>query len=338
MSLTELIEIQAFQSFLATLYANSNRAQSWEYMHGYLSRSIGYLGKAAVTDSETRTLYFVRALSWTLALASKLEVKLQAALISRFPGHCPYCLESVCVCFRTHKQPTRKIPAYRLAEELDIRRKDFRRYFQEKQQPITLSSMGECIARIYPSNEIVWYYSGPWHHFVKLHEEIAEVHEAASKYAKGSKPIESVAEELADVLAWLLSAWYITMRPRRIEDAFIDYYLSGCPICHNSPCACTLHSSRPTGLVDLASLEVLEGHLRGLEQVAAGAGSVEQLHSLAAAKASGSDSLARSALSQLRDWLSKMDKWSYTSRESRERGVFLVQELTKVVEVTLRVS
>jgi NTP pyrophosphatase (non-canonical NTP hydrolase) len=334
-----ITDVQSCQAFLQALYRDVNRDQSWEYMHGYLSRSVGYLGKVAnATVGERagdRTVYFVRLISWTCAIASKLQVDLQQAVTKRFPGYCPYCLERQCICFRTDKKPTIQLPAYKLIELTEERRQNYQFTLEQRGSPASLTVVGETIASIYPSNEIVWYYSGPWHHLVKLHEEVSEVHEAASKMEKGEKTIDSVAEELADVLAWTLCAWHITMRPKKIEDAIIDYYWKGCPVCKGNPCTCTPHSTRPSGLVDSHALVLVEERLAELCNLGVAPECAEHLQSIKAARQAGGDTIARSALTQVADWVPRAIKPNSEDRATRERAEFLVNEISRFAKQAL---
>lgn len=335
----KLTDVQSCQRFLAALYRDVNRNQSWEYMHGYLSRSVGYLGKVANSTpgdrASDRVVHFIRMISWTFAVASKLEVDLQQAVIKRFPGYCPYCQEPQCICFRTEKKPRVPVPAYKLLELAEDRQQNFRMELEQRGSPASLTVIGATIVSIYPSNEIVWYYSGPWHHLVKLHEEVSEVHEAISKMVRGEKTIESVAEELADVLAWTLSAWHITMGAAKIEDAIIDYYLKGCPVCRSNPCTCKPHSARPAGLVDSGALSLVEERLAELCQLGVARDCAEHLHSIQAARQTGGDTIARSALSQVVEWVPRAIMSTPSDRTARERAEFLVSEISRLAQQAL---
>ena len=332
----KLTDIESCQRFLAALYGHVNRDRSWEYMHGYLSRSVGYLGKVAkatVGDrANDRVVHFVRLISWTCAVASKLEIDLQQAVIERFPGYCPYCLEPQCICFRTDKRPRIQLPAYKMLELTEDRQLAFQTGLQQRGVSASLTLVSETIASIYPNNEVVWYYSGPWHHLVKLHEEVSEVHEAASKFSKGEKTITSVAEEIADVLAWTLSAWHITMRPNKIEDAIIDYYLEGCPVCKSNPCVCKPHSARPSGLVDSQALSLVEERLGELCKLRVAKECTEHLQSVQAARRTGGDNVARSALVQVIEWLPGAIDPMLENRTHRERAEFLLNEIDRFAQ------
>jgi hypothetical protein len=66
-------------------------------------------------------------------------------------------------------------------------------------------------------------------------------------------------EELADVTAWLLSAWGIHHQSE--SDWLMDYYMNNCPVCKESPCTCKEYSDRPQMLSDKASLEEVKSRI-----------------------------------------------------------------------------
>jgi NTP pyrophosphatase (non-canonical NTP hydrolase) len=68
--------------------------------------------------------------------------------------------------------------------------------------------------------------------FVWLVSEVGELAEALLK-SRGS---ESVNEEAADILAWLLSLCNIA--GIELERVFTEKYGAGCPRCRQTPCGC----------------------------------------------------------------------------------------------------
>lgn len=97
-----------------------------------------------------------------------------------------------------------------------------------KQHPFTLDFAAKCISSICPNNEVIWYFGGPGHHFSKLAEEVAEVHEAISGFIKGTKRVHAVADEIADVLAWMLGAWSIIYQAKSFDEEMTNYCFQGC--------------------------------------------------------------------------------------------------------------
>ena len=69
---------------------------------------------------------------------------------------------------------------------------------------------------------------------------VEEVGELAKALRKGDK--ESLKSEFADVLAWLLSIGEIAGVD--VEEAFVEKYGIGCPVCKEVPCICALKPFR----------------------------------------------------------------------------------------------
>jgi hypothetical protein len=125
----------------------------------------------------------------------------------------------------------------------------------------TLDAAVKNVMDIFPVNETIWHFAGAWHHIAKIHEEIAEIHEAYSSYKKDEKRLQAVGEEVADVLAWILGAWGILYPNNSLDDMFIDYYFEGCPLCKSMPCQCDLYDSRPDSLIDFKRLALMKENL-----------------------------------------------------------------------------
>ncbi|KAF0109186.1 MAG: cytoplasmic protein [Anaerolineaceae bacterium] len=255
-------DISYYQKLLNELYSDLNRGRTVEDIYGYLARTTGYLGKAIILGSPDHSK-FVQPISWLLSLSTKLKVDLQDAFCRKYPGICPNCLEAPCVCAKTNKMPSRPIPAYKMSEELYFRFEAFRSTIKV----VNLDQAVRNITEIYSVNELVWLYSGPWRHVVKIYEGASEIHEAISSYQKNEKPLNSVAAELADVLAWIVGAWGIIFPKTSLDDAFINYYLDGCPVCKSFPCKCDLHSSRPAGLVNYKQLATVREKIDELSKL-----------------------------------------------------------------------
>ena len=199
--------IQGFQLLLDGIYGKVNYNRSLEYLYGYLSRTVGYLSKA-VSQKQATEKDFIRPVSWLIAIASKVGIDVEDAFISRYPNLCPSCVQPQCVCFKTGKKPPTYMPAYQVKEELFRGRTTV----VNRRLPVTFDFAKVCIASVFPNNEIIWYYGGSGFHFSKVAEEVAEIHEAISGLLIGKKKLGAVSDEIADVLAWLLGAWYITLR------------------------------------------------------------------------------------------------------------------------------
>ena len=68
--------------------------------------------------------------------------------------------------------------------------------------------------------------------FMWFMEEVGELAEAL----RGNRPKEHTAKEFADVLAWL--ATLANIAGVDLDEAVRAKYGSGCPECHQLPCAC----------------------------------------------------------------------------------------------------
>ena len=258
----ENFSINYYQKFLNDLYLDLNRGRTVDDIYGYLARTCGYLGKAIILGSPDRSK-FVQPISWLLSLSTKLTVDLQEAFCRKYPGICPNCLEAPCICARTNKMPSRPLSAEKMNEELYFRFEAFRSTIKV----VNLDQAIRNITEIYPVNELVWLFSGPWRQVTKIYEEASEIHEAISGYQKGMRHLPSVASELVDVLAWIVGAWGIIFPKESLDDTFITYYLDGCPVCISFPCKCGLHSSRPTGLVNYNQLATVREKIDELSKL-----------------------------------------------------------------------
>jgi len=85
-------------------------------------------------------------------------------------------------------------------------------------------------------------------------EEVAEVHEAISCLLSGKKNLSAVSDEIADVLAWLLGAWHITLPGKSVDQEMLSYYFNRCPVCQRKQCVCLSYSGRCQNLLDAAVL------------------------------------------------------------------------------------
>ncbi len=249
-------DLTFYQKYLEELYRNINKLRDFEDLYGYLDRTSGYLGKAVLSRSQDEKT-FVLPISWLFSVSTILKIDLQEAFLKKFPGACPYCLEKQCICFKTGKTPYKSIPAWKMKEEMSFKYETIRNTVKV----INFDAAVKNVMDIFPVNEAIWHFAGAWHHIAKIHEEIAEIHEAYSSHRKGEKKLEAVAEEVADVLAWMIGAWGIINPNKSLDDAFIDYYFEGCPLCKSLPCKCDLYDSRPDSLIDFKSLALLKDKL-----------------------------------------------------------------------------
>lgn len=256
--------IVQFQSFVSYLYPNEER--DFSYIYGYCSRHLGFIGKC-ITQQKQSKEEFVRAIAWLLALANKVDVNVMTSLTKRYPGVCPYCLASSCECRPDRKAPQRDIPAYRIPDELDQLSNILLR-----EHEITFDETVTRLRKIYPGNQATWHTIGGWKLSAKIQEELAEVHEASSRYYAGRKPKEAVAEEFADLFAWTLSAWHLATDGLSLDDEFRAYFMNGCPVCGVSVCECAMFSDAGSQTVEAEKLRNL---LEAFKELAEEAGLAE---------------------------------------------------------------
>lgn len=248
-----------FQLLLEGMYGTVNKNHTNEYIYSYLSRTTGYLCKKMATK-DTEEIDFIRPISWLFALASRCGIRIQDAFVARFPDCCPYCLEAKCICIRTGKKPKNYMPAHEVSERL----KRDADVVRNSHKLIGFDEAKKTISSIYAGNEIVWHFAGPWFHISKLFEEISEVHEAMSKFFKGERTLEAISDEIAEVLAWIVSAWDIVKPNKSLDKELISYYFKGCPVCHNKACNCPPDSNRPGGLINPKDLIKIKEFLKNL--------------------------------------------------------------------------
>ncbi|MFJ3466481.1 hypothetical protein [Pseudomonas sp. NPDC090201] len=244
--------ISELQSYLGNLYSVSNNNHSFEYIYGYLTRNCSYLSRAILRKKDDSD-YFVKSFSWLFALASKLEINIEEAFRKKFPEKCPYCVSLQCVCATTGKAPPAHKSEWEIKEELATAYQLL--INNANTRHLVIDGAVTKINEIYPGNRAIWSVYGSSYHFSRLFEELGEVHEAYGAHVQKNRSIDLIREELADVLAWLLSAWGIASPAKRLSNAFIEYYYTGCPVCSSNPCNCPNYSSRDQAIVNPVQLE-----------------------------------------------------------------------------------
>ena len=235
----------------------------------------------------------------------------------------------ICACRKTDKRPIAYIPAYKLKEELFYRASAI----HNTGEKTSFQAFADRIDRIYPNNDIIWHFGGPWRHLVKIQEEIAEIHEAYSALEKGRQTIEAVKEEIADSIAWTLSAWRIIYPNDVFDHKFIEYYYGGCPICKEGICTCGPRSERAAELIDKAVISEVKNKLDSLNGILEGHDvEIEELKkSLQAALESGSEPVARHAAKDAKTKLDEIERaLDYTSKNA-DRVSAIVGSITKIL-------
>ncbi len=295
--------VVSFQRFFDSTYSNSNRSMTFEYMLCYLPRTCGYMFKKTL-DKKITSADCVKPIAWLFALANKLGGNLEQSLVSRYPGVCPHCLQAPCSCLRTGKKPPVYMPAYKVLEELQAKAN----VVLNGGAVLSFGYFIENSRRIYPNNEIIWTFAGPSFHFAKIQEEIAEIHEAYSGYCRKTKPLEAVMAEIADVFAWVLAAWNISIDGQSPADEIISAYLSGCPVCHSQECSCKPYHSRAVSLIDKEVLIEIKNELASIRENGGITSSKfdDLMQSLDVAASSLDDPISHLAIEQTRETLQQL--------------------------------
>jgi len=273
--------VESFQTFLNIMYANTNSRLVPEYLYGHLHKSADLLitcvSKAYMEAdgySSVEPIIFIRTVSWLFSLATKLGCDLQSSFFKKFPGACPYCLEQVCDCEKLGKtpKPFRDPATGRVLRLSPIGIEDslLEKYDDIRQRnTLTLDFAMENIRKIYPFNNRLWRKCGPYMHCFKILEELAEVHEAVAKFikddAKDGKKL--IGEELADVLAWVLSMWDYTYKGRSMDLELFNYYFKGCPVCFKTPCECQAYTGRNVRIIGKETLISIKTLLTQLHEL-----------------------------------------------------------------------
>lgn len=254
--------IKDFQSYISKLYAQNNQSKSTEYIYSYLVRNTSYLSRSIIRAGDQEG-FFLKSISWLFALSEKSEIDIEAAFRKKFPDACPYCVTKPCICAETSRKPPEHIPEWKIKDELN------NKYNVQlnSQTKLTLDSAITKLNELYPNNRAIWNAYGSTYHFSRLFEEIGEVHEAYGAYTAKKVNKSALEEELADVCAWLFSAWGIQNPKNSMSDALIKYYYEGCPVCRSNPCKCEDYSSRFQALVNIDDLDKFKDLLIQISQL-----------------------------------------------------------------------
>lgn len=251
----EAFTFSTFAMKINEIYGEVNKGRDFEYIYSYLCRNSSYLSRSILRDGDSR-LFFAKSFSWLFSVAAKLEIDLGDVFRKKYPGVCPYCITSPCQCNETHRAPAKDIAAHAVRYSLTNMYYTDINSSAELSLEKAISRMGE----IYPANKAIWKTFGSFYHFSRLFEELGEVHEAYSSYKKNGEKLK-LEEELADVTAWLLSAWGIHHKSGSLSDCLMDYYIDNCPVCKKPSCVCNEYSDRPQMLADKASLEEIKARI-----------------------------------------------------------------------------
>ncbi|MEI7215419.1 hypothetical protein WCT79_00185 [Pectobacterium carotovorum] len=243
-----------------SIYGKKNKSLDFEYMYSFLTRKTSYLTREfiradGVDKSKIKETY-IESLSWLIAISQYLETDLESSFFSKFPGICPYCIKSPCRCSQTHRKPEFTSNARKIKEELAYSKDAI--YRNGKTQIYA----PDMINDIYPSNKNIFNIFGGFYHSSRLFEELGELHEAYAKLKEDKFYSKTnLDDELADILAWMLSLWGIMFKDTDLGDAIDNYYIKGCPSCNSSECICDDYSGR---MVSTSSRNEALGKIKSL--------------------------------------------------------------------------
>ena len=258
-----------------------------------------------ITQDRDPRSELVKAAAWLLALGNKLEIDLERSIIKRYPGICPYCVESTCRCTTKSKRPVNGLPAYKIPEELF-----YKSEIMLREQGKNFTEIVRVLKSIYPGNQSTWDTIGGWKLSAKMQEDLAEVHEAARRHLNSKKPIEAVTKEFADLFAWFLSAWELSTSAGSFDDAFISYFVHGCPVCGRAEdCNCVNFEDSGVQLVEPNHVDQLRTIFEEFAKAVGMADSERDavIRSLATASETQSEPVAVSAVGETKAAVTKFE-------------------------------
>ncbi|WP_232612231.1 MazG nucleotide pyrophosphohydrolase domain-containing protein [Photobacterium phosphoreum] len=331
MKIQEITTINDYQNYFDNLYGAINKDRDINEIYGYLARTSGYLTRSVIKNKFDKK-DIIRPLSWLFAVASKLDINVQDSFLKKFPTTCPYCLEKICCCFVTNKSPKdRDIAAYKIKKRQQA---EYDRVKEGNFGEHKLTWAITNISNIYPNNEIIWHFSGPWMVCSKLFEEVAELHEAIDKYNLGFKTKENVEEEIADVFAWLISAWIGINKESRLDltDIIIDYFLDDCPVCKKMPCECKFGDARIQGLVDIDKFTELKVLFDKLEKLSPNSDVKDLILSLEAVEKTQDGVVAQVTVNEVGVTLDNVKKGLLTTDGMTKSIASIIKSITAIFE------
>ena len=202
-------------------------------IHVHLTEVAGGLGRLLLRkrDQKGGKEFAAKTFAWAMALTARVKpnyFQLSDALLRKFPGRCPYCLEIPCECWKKEKpalsEEQVKDAYYKIAATPSRSLNDFQVMFQ----------------RIYGDS---WKGHKSIIEFImsRLFEEISELAESIRFYHLYPDNFDN---ELADLLAW----WFALVSnlhhldpnavPVMAETLLWTVYPGHCPVCGLKRCLC----------------------------------------------------------------------------------------------------
>ena len=264
--LTRPRSLDEWQDFFKAMFDATNRRvdRSPEDFLGRMSEILGYVTsrkhqQAGFGEYRDYRRLYGKFVAWSCGFLTAQQARFSEVMVQKFPGVCPYCLQTDCVLNADPLASHNEIDYTALAAKatLEVRRSSGN---------LDLDGWRTKLFSIYTRN-----YHRDLHVFVdKVHEEQSELTYAFRKLKNARTPADKaqwctrVKHEFADVFAWFLGLGYQvfyrtqpwqTRIQQTLDEIAFGPYSRGCPDCQHTVCGCP----DPDGSLrqSLASGEVL---------------------------------------------------------------------------------
>jgi len=210
-----LDSLQDFQNLNKEIYSltddrNYTSTDLLSYLHCHITKIL----KAVRKEKYVNVGYnLCMGFSWAFAVANRFHICVADEMWKRFPGKCPYCGLTPCVC-KERRDDRQDLPQGPLAL-----------------RPVSVADWQRMFDSIYPNNTIK-------DSAIHLAEEIGELSEAVRNYlaVHGDNYFDKIAEEMIDIFANLMAV--ANCLKLDLGSLSADYFAKGCPKCERSPCEC----------------------------------------------------------------------------------------------------
>lgn len=214
--------LSEFQKMFAHIYEEKNRRdyhKSSDLIQRLFEEGCVVMELARKDGRSMFRLQLPNIFSWWVALANRMEASLDEALWYKFPGVCPYCMKTGCVCGLEHPEIGK--------EEKEMLLRRLRK--ERMNMPKTPEDHRILHARLYGAqNKRIMLIQTAAH----LVEEVGEV-SAAMRH--GNK--KDFYDEMADVGSWIFAlATRLELVP--FDNLVWEAYPYECNMCRKDVCAC----------------------------------------------------------------------------------------------------
>lgn len=170
-------------------------------------------------DQKKLKLNLLIAFSWTMAVANRLHINIEAVVLQRFPLVCSYCGKKPCVC-KKMKVASRKNPKTK-----------------GKAIPKSVFELQSMFGEIYPVSSRTLSDAG-----IHLAEEMGELTERVYTFLgeHKNKFFNDLKNEIADYISCLFGL--ASSAGIDVAKELSKMYKNNCHVCHTSPCKCNFSS------------------------------------------------------------------------------------------------